>query len=167
MSFKDIEVSEASSYLKLVTGENRLRIVSEAIPRWVAWKDSKSMNFLTKEAADKHNNSCTDEKQKAKPKYAMWVINRASDEILCADFGVLIMKALKNLANDSEYGFEGLPSYDIKITKTGEGMDTEYAVLPLPAKPLTEEELRRIDAQGKLMDFLRPMAADANSVAPF
>jgi hypothetical protein len=172
MSFKDLDLeSGASNYLKLQKGENRVRIVSAPVASWTSFNrnagegEKKVTRFLTAEGASAFN-AVSDKDSQAKKRYAMWVLDRATDEILLAEFGSSIMKAVKALAMDSEYGFDNLPPYDIKITKTGDGLDTEYSVLPSPVKELTEDEKKRVEAQKNLIDFLKETAIDADKVAP-
>lgn len=171
--FQDLELSDGSSdYLKLAKGENRVRIVSGPIAVWTSFNreatgdEPKTRKFITEEGA-KAFNATVPKDQQAKKRYAMWVLDRASDEILLAKFGSSIMKAVKALSLDSDYGFEGLPPYDIKITKTGEGLDTEYSVLNAPPVPLTEDEQKRVDAQQDLVEYLKQTAVDAKDYIPF
>lgn len=172
MSYKDLELANESNYFKLQSGENKLRIVSAPVKVWTAFDkestDKKARKFLTEEAAMAYNSKMTDTKKQAKAKYAVWVIDRATDEIVMAEFGTMIMQAIKALALDSNYGFDGyLPPYDLKITRTGEEMNTRYTVLPLPASPLTEDEQKRIEAVGDLTQALREEVEDKSAVAPF
>lgn len=172
--FKDIEINEGSGdYLKLQKGENKVRIVSAPIAVWTAFNrnakegEAKVTKFLTEDGAMAHN-KVSDKESQARKRYAMWVLDRATDEILLAEFGSSIMKAVKNLACDSEYGFDTLPvPYDIKITRTGDGLDTEYSVLPSPARELTEDEKRRVEAQKDLLEYLKEGATDQKDVIPF
>lgn len=171
--FKDIELNEGSGdYLKLQKGENRVRIVSAPIAVWTSFNsgavgdEPKTQKFMTEEAVKEFNAKVPKERQ-AKKRYAMWVLDRATDEILLAEFGTSIMKGIKTLATDSDYGFEGLPPYDIKITKAGDGLDTEYSVLQLPAKELTEDEKKRVEAQKSLFEYLKEQAVDGSQATPF
>lgn len=45
-----------------------------------------------------------------------------------------IINQIFNYENDSDYGDS--QSYDLKISKSGQGMDTEYSVIPAPPKPV-------------------------------
>ena len=47
------------------------------------------------------------------------------------------MKALSDLFTNEDYG-DPL-GYDITISRTGKGMDTEYRLVPSPPKPLTAQ----------------------------
>jgi hypothetical protein len=172
MSYRDLELASESNYFKLVTGENRIRLVSAPVKLWTAFdKESitgkKALKFLTEDAAVKYNATVVDEKKKAKAKYAVWILDRATNEVVMAEFGTMILQAVKNLSLDSTYGFEDLPPYDIRITKTGEDMATRYAVLPLPPTELTEDEKKRVEAVGDLTLALREECEDKSAVAPF
>lgn len=164
--FKDLDISSASNFYKLKAGENKVRLVSAPIKIWSAFVDGSARKFLTEEAVKEYNASVTEDKHKAKARFALWVLDRASDEVLLAEFGSSIMKSIMALANDSDVGFEGLPPYDIKIVKEGEGLETRYNVFALPPSDLTEDETKRIEAQQNLMEFLREGAEDGASVPP-
>jgi len=167
--FKELEFAENSNYFRPVKGENRLRLVSAPIAMWTSFDKSTGENVVRKfitEAGAKAFNATAPKESQAKKKYAMYVLDRASDEVLVAEFGMSIMKAIKTLALDSEYGFDSLPNYDIKVTRSGEGLDTEYAVLPTPVKELTEDEQKRIEAMPNLYDFLKEGCEDKDSAPP-
>lgn len=167
--FKDLEFAENSNYFRPVKGENRVRLVSAPIAMWTSFDKTTGENvvrkFITEEAAKAFNATAPKDSQ-AKKKYAMYVLDRATDEVLVAEFGMSIMKAIKTLSVDKDYGFDALPAYDIKITKTGDGLDTEYTVLPTPVKELTEDEQKRIAAMPNLYDFLKDGCEDKNTAPP-
>jgi hypothetical protein len=48
-----------------------------------------------------------------------------------------IQKTLRALAKDEDWG-SPIQKYDIVVTRTGDGMETKYEVLPKPATKLTE-----------------------------
>ena len=166
MFFNNLELSSDSNFLKLEAGENKVRIVSAPIAQWTAFVDGKPKKFLTEEAANKHNKTA-DKEQKANKRYAMWVIDRKTNEILLAEFSKSIMKTIMAFANDSDIGFERLPPYDIKITKEGSGLETRYSVINLQPKELTDEEKQLVESQADLLGFLREDAEDKADVAPF
>ena len=77
----------------------------------------------------------------------MWVLDRKTDSIGLAQIGYQIIKSIGELANSSDWGFEGVPEYDIVITKTGELLKTKYTVTPTPNKdPLTPEVTQLVEA---------------------
>lgn len=132
----------SGGYLKLKQGENKIRIVSEAEVFGKHFKNKKSTICLGKEICD----LCI-EGDKPKPSWLMWVIDRADGEIKMLEAGYQIISQVQKMAQSSEYGFEGLPSYDIIIQKEGEGLDTEYIATPARKdSDLTEEEKEDISA---------------------
>jgi len=163
MSFKDLELGgDGGMYYRLQDGENKVRIVGEPIPTWTSFNrvEKTAKKYLTKEAAEKD--------KEAKLRYAMWVIDRADGKIKVAELGVMIMKGLKTLATASETAFDGLPPFDIIITKSGAGMETDYTVMAARSNTaLTPAEVAEIAAQPSILMQLREEAEDKDQVAPF
>ena len=59
--------------------------------------------------------------------------------------GYKIFQQISALATSDEYAFDLTPDYDVTITKSGQGLDTEYIVLPARSNTeLTEEEQKAI-----------------------
>jgi hypothetical protein len=125
-----------SNYLKFQQGENKFRILSQPVIGWLDWDDKKPLRFpisqkpkpIIAEKAVKHF-------------WAMivWNYNKSAIQILEITQGG-IQKSVKALADDAEWGNPF--GYDIKVTKTGEKMDTEYKVNPSPHKPVSAEILK-------------------------
>lgn len=136
MSYKDMELTgDNSIYMRLTDGMNRIRIASAAIPVWTEFDrvSKKATKWLDGELAKGH--------PEAKQRFAFWAIDRADGKAKMCEMGVSIMKQIKALANDPDYGWEGdIPSMDIKILREGSGMDTTYTITPSPSAPLTDEE---------------------------
>lgn len=142
MSFKTLKVSSGNSiYLKLEEGTSRIRIVSEPIEIWTIFNraEKTAKKYLDEELLQNDVNA-----KDARKRFAMWVIDRKDGEMRMAEVGQTIANALQVLANDPDYGFDTIPPYDIKITKSGSGLDTEYTVMQSPASPLTLEEKSKI-----------------------
>lgn len=124
---KDIS-SGSSHFFEVKEGDNRIRVVSRPIRVWKSFDENKvPMMYLT-EARAKQD-------QKAKPRCFMYVINRdLGGKIQQAEFGPQIMSQFLDLAVHSEYGFEKepneIPPYDMILTRTGSGFETEYKLMP-------------------------------------
>lgn len=156
MSFKDLDLSSgASKYLKLVDGDNKLRIVSEPVQFWFSFdaETKTAKKYLNAEAA------AMDEK--ATKRFAMWVIDRVDGLVKLAEFGPGIMKQIQGHANDADYGFDGLPPYDFKIKKTGSALLTKYTVVPLQPSELTESEIEEVAG---LQDVKELLSKDADDI---
>lgn len=170
-SFKSLKgafESNDGSFFKAKQGPNRIRIVSEPIEVYTIYsKGSNSFRkFLTEKAALEAKATLAPDERFSK-KYSMYIINRDNSQVQIAEFGPSIMKELVTLASSDDYGFEDVPPYDVTITKTGEQMETEYAVLPARANSeLTKEELLMIGEKPDLMDELLKSAEDAIAVPP-
>lgn len=175
MSFKDISVDVGGLFYSFEDGENRIRIVSEnPVPFWTAFKQGvngekgTSKNFLTLEAMDKYNMDVTDEREEAKQRFGMWVIDRKDGKVRFANVSPGIVGKIKNLANSTEYGFDGLIPYDITVKRTGKGLETRYDVMAARANTeLTEDEKTEIAKKGSAYAFLYKEAEDrASAPAP-
>lgn len=122
---------QASYYLKLMEGENRIRIMSKPIIGWEDWQDKKPMRFRM----DQKPNKPVDSKKPIKHFWAFIVFNYNEEEIQIMQVSqATVRKSLEALCRDSDWGSPY--AYDIKITKKGEGVDTEYAVNPVPHKTI-------------------------------
>jgi len=118
-------------YMKLVDGENRIRIMSKPVVGWEDWKDNKPIRF----AMDKKPAKPIDPKKPVKHFWAMVVFNYNEEQIQVYQINqATIRKSIEALSNDADWGAPYC--YDIKIMKTGDGVDTEYAVNPVPHKPI-------------------------------
>lgn len=121
----------SNSYTKLLDGENRFRILSSAIVGWEDWLDKKPVRFRFKEKPA-HS---FDPTKPAKHFWSMIVFNYKTESIEILHITqASIRHAIQALCEDKDWGRPF--GYDIKITKKGEGMETEYSVNPVPHKPL-------------------------------
>ncbi|HWT40039.1 MAG TPA: hypothetical protein VN081_02090, partial [Dongiaceae bacterium] len=75
-------------------------------------------------------------------KFAFIVWNHDLGKAQILDRGSSIAKAIQELHNDEDYGAD-IQKIDIKITSTGEGKETRYAVTPLPKSiELTKDQIK-------------------------
>jgi len=78
---------------------------------------------------------------KPRAKFLFWILDRKDGEVKLAETGYSVVKQLGEFAKSEDWKFDGSPDYDITIKKTGERLDTEYAVIPSPNKgKLTKTE---------------------------
>lgn len=147
----DFKVSETGGgYMKFAQGENKIRILTEAIDGFVYWLDkngelvprgemggegSKPVRTRTiKEAMQKTVGAQYDAKQFIA--FVVWNYAENAMQILeVTQKG--IMKSLEGLAKSEDWGDP--MAYDIVIVKTGERLETEYTIRPIPPKPFTED----------------------------
>jgi hypothetical protein len=129
----------SSNYIKLSDGPNKLRILSAPIFFHEYWNTDKKPVRSAEPFKGVPADARLDE-GRFKPKYAwalavwnyalgavqVWQITQAS-----------IQGPLEDLALNEDWGDPR--SYDITVTRKGEGMDTEYSVQPSPQKAVPEE----------------------------
>lgn len=121
------------NYMKLQDGENKVRILSKPVVGWVDWKDKQPHRFQMKAKPEKPMGD-----KPIKHFWAFLVWNYADSTVQILELTQsTIQKAIGDLSKDEDWGapFE----YDIKITRKGKDLNTEYGVTPSPKKPLTDE----------------------------
>jgi len=124
--------SSGGGYTKFKQGENKFRILTSPIIGMLGWKDKKPLRI-------RQGEEFTVELEK-NPKHfwAMVVWNYGTNSVEILEITqVSIQGAIKACADDEAWGSP--LEYDLKVTRTGEGMDTQYQVTPIPPKPLTKE----------------------------
>lgn len=122
------------NYMKIADGENRIRILTQPILGWLDWVDNKPVRY-------EYNAKPVKPADAAKPIKHFWafvVWNYAESRIQIMEITQSTVRAaLQNLCEDEDWGAPF--AYDIKITRKGQKVDTEYAVTPIPAKPVSAE----------------------------
>lgn len=122
--------------MKLKDGENKLRILSKPILGWLDWKDKKPMRFHMDAKPEKP----VDPKKPVKHFWAMVVWDYEKGQIAILEITQqTIQAAIGTLAKDEAWGAPW--KYDLKINRKGQDLDTEYAVVPVPPKPVMSEIL--------------------------
>jgi predicted secreted protein len=135
-------------FTKLQDGENRLRILSE-MPTigYVYWN-----NAGKPVRSEQHPGQPADVRigqdgkpEKVKEFWAVAVYNYGTKKVELWEFTQAgIRDGLISLAQDPEWGHP--TQYGIKVTKSGKGLDTKYAVLPGKAADLTADVQAVVDA---------------------
>jgi hypothetical protein len=127
---------QTSSYLKLKEGNTKIRMLGDPILGWEYWvEDEKRKPFRVRDFKDipEANRSPADKKNAAKFFWAMLVWNYNDSKAQIFEITqVGIRRTIENLNKDEAWGDP--KNYDLSITRTGEGMDTEYTVVPTPPK---------------------------------
>lgn len=127
-------ISLNSNYLKPQEGLSQIRILSNIITGWEDWSaDKKVFRFKL----DNPPLKPLVPGKKVKYFWSMIVWNCLTEQIqIFSPTQLTIQDALESLIKDQDWG---LPcNYDIKITRKGEGVLTEYTVNPVPHKPLSQ-----------------------------
>lgn len=124
----------SENYMKFQKGENKFRILGKPIMGWQDWEEKKPLRFPMNQKPQKS----IDPKQPVKHFWAFPVFNYSETKVQILEVTqATVQAAITALSKDSDWG--SVYDYDIKVTKTGEGMGTEYNTTPSPKKPLPEE----------------------------
>lgn len=126
----------SGNYFKLEEGENRIRILSRPILGWEDWIDKKPVRYrMDNKPAMSH-----DPKKAVRHFWSMIAWNYAMNAIQILHITQSsIQKAIEVLSKDEDWGAPY--GYDIKIYKSGNGVDTEYSVNPTAPKPISQDIL--------------------------
>lgn len=121
----------SNSYTKLQDGENKIRILTKPILGWEDWNENKPVRY-------RYENKPAKPFDSSKPikhfwSFVVWNYNEEQIQILHITQAT-IRNSIEMLCNDNDWGAPF--NYDIKIVKKGEGVKTEYAINPLPHKPI-------------------------------
>jgi hypothetical protein len=120
------------NFMKFQDGENKIRILSKPIVGWLDWKDKKPYRFTMKNKPAKPM-----EKGPIKHFWAFIVWNYQAESIQLLEITQqTIQSAIGNLSKDEDWGAPF--HYDLKITKKGANLETEYSVVPSPKKPIPD-----------------------------
>jgi len=128
-----------SVWLKLEEGTTTLRILSHSV---------NSVTHFVK--SEKKSHDCTGEvktcqycQKNNKPRqqwaYLVLLRNEKNPTIKVAKFGWSIFKTILDLSKDKDYGDPR--SYDVKIKRVGQDLDTEYTVIPGKDFPYNDQEM--------------------------
>jgi len=162
---KDYEVKEAGNdFLKLSIGDNKIRVLSDALIGKTGWKGNKPFRRSGADAIISADEVDTDEKT-GKPKIsdfmAFYAYSYNDDKVVVAEFTqVGIKKELVAYASDPEWGHPR--GFDITITKTGEGFNTKYSVKPSIPKPLAKTIQSVVEEAEESFDLAKALNVDAS-----
>lgn len=122
-----------ASFMKFKDGENKIRILSKPIVGWLDWKDKKPFRFTMKNKPEKPL-----EKGPIKHFWAFIVWNYAVEAVQVLEVTQqTVQSAIGNLSKDEDWGAPF--TYDLKITRKGKDLDTEYSVIASPKKDLPDD----------------------------
>ncbi|GGF22478.1 hypothetical protein [Hymenobacter cavernae] len=137
------EVPQAGgAYFKPQNGENCVRILGkQPLIGWLYFnRENKPVRTLMKPStapADMNPTDPGNNPQKPKEFWAVTVYDYATGEMGIWEITQTGIKtSIAELSRDSNWGHP--KNYDLKITKTGAGLKTEYAVVPVPPKAVSD-----------------------------
>ena len=132
-NYKDPKGS--SNYLKLEEGNIKVRILSDVTTGWEYWTEKDNKRHPTRvrdyKQVPTEVRSAIDDKDKPKFFWMIYVWNYDQDKAQIFEITqITIRRTIENLYKDKSWGDP--KRYDLSVTRTGEGFDTEYTVVPTP-----------------------------------
>jgi hypothetical protein len=145
----------AGKFMKFKEAETRFRILSpEPLLGYVGWtSDGNKRKPVRKPMGAKWTDSEVDD-NKTRHFWAMAVWSYATSRVMVLEVTqTTIQKSIETFSKDGDYGDP--VGYDIVVKKSGEGMDTEYQVMPKPPKKADKAILSAWDALQEKFDLSR------------
>jgi hypothetical protein len=135
------EAPATGNYMRLDQGDNKIRIMGPAIVGnefWTSESDGsrKPIRRRIGEKIDDYELGVDQhgKREKVKHFWAMPVWDYKTNSIQILELTQrTVMNAIEALYRDTDWGDPS--KYDLKISKSGSGLDTEYRVTPLPKSP--------------------------------
>jgi hypothetical protein len=156
----------SNNYLKMNEGENRIRILSQPIMGWEDWLDNKPVRYRL----DAKPARPVDPAKPIRYFWAFIIYNVTEDVIQIMHVTQnTIIKSIEALCNDADWG--NPYHYDIKIKKSGKGMETQYVTSPVPHRPVDEHVVDLFNAKpiylDALFDCADPFSQGQEQYTPF
>lgn len=127
----------SGKFFKPKSGENHVRILTDPILGWVGWTADKKPTPVRREQPDFKD--CSGELRDAPRHFwslAVWNYDAKRVQVWEITQGT-IQTPIRSLSKKKAWGDP--KSYDLIIDKSGEGMETEYTVQPMPHSPLPDD----------------------------
>ena len=148
---EDYKIPETSNYMKFMEGDNTFRVLSSAIVGYEYFTtDNKAIRSKTS-----FDSIPSDIKKDGSVKHfwAFVVWNYDSKRIQILELTQKgIMKTMQSYIKNAKWG--NPRDYDFIVTRTGSGMDTEYAITVNPKAPIDQEIVTRFQASTITLDAL-------------
>lgn len=157
----ELGISSGGNYFRFEDGENIIRILSLPV--------HTAQYFLGKGIAPVYEQNADDNLKSNKDarlvhRFVCYVYNVNLKRIQIAELGWSIVKQIDELSKSSQYGYDRIPPYDLIITKTGSGMNTEYKVTPgRDDKPLDEKLTKEIEGMKSIEDYVKEQIQNPNA----
>jgi hypothetical protein len=129
--------TRGGNYMKLKQGENRFRILAPSIHGFKGWAtdgDGK-MKPVRRRMDDFENGEVDRDTVRAFLAFPVWNHDAKAVQVLELSQSTIIERIV-GLARNKKWGPPY--SYDIVITRSGEGLGTKYEVTPEPKEPLDD-----------------------------
>lgn len=146
----ELPKSAESRYFKLEQGDNKFRILGQAITGYEYFTNEKKPVRSAESFKETPNIGTNDDGTPKKVQhfwaFPVWSYKSGQVEVFEVTQKT-IQAALAGYSADEDWG--DVTSYDITINKKGEKLTTEYNVRPSPKKPLAEEVVAVVNATAK------------------
>lgn len=121
-----------TKYLKLEKGATKIRFISSPVIGWVYWtEDPENLDGKRKPHRVKTEDGAPPAFLKPKHFWAATVYDYSTKSVKILEITQkTILNAILNLCGNKSWG--NPKNYDISIVKEGDGLDTEYSVMPEP-----------------------------------
>lgn len=149
----DYSIPSNSLYFTLKNGANKFRILGSAVVGWEYWtKESVPVRTKTPPKAtpadirmDKDKKTGLEKPSRIKHFWIFPVWNFEEGRVQIFEVTQsTIQEGIKALVDNDEWGDP--KSYNIVVTRSGEGFDTTYVVQPSPKSALTPEMTKELEA---------------------
>lgn len=132
----DLFKNANDKYMNFPKGESRFRILSDNIVGWEDWKDNKPVRYRITDHPKAPKP--VDSTKPVKPFMSMIVWNYNDEKIQILQIKQMsVIKELQSFIIDPDWGQPYF--YDLKVTKSGDGMQTKYSVKPVAHKDTAKE----------------------------
>ena len=131
--------SQGGNYMKFKQGDNNFRILSSAIIGYEYWTN-ENKPVRSKEQFEETPNAKEDKNGKVSVKHfwAFVAVDLSDNEIKILEVTqVSIQNTIMSFVQNDKWGDP--KGYDINVNRTGEGIETDYTVMPSPHLKLDKE----------------------------
>lgn len=143
LSSSKYEQQESIDYFKIQEGNNILRIVGKPSKVEIHWEDTTDGGKRKIVCPGAGCPICA-KGSRPKSRYECKVLDRRDGAVKMMDVGNSVISQIQAYAKDPDWGDP--TKYDIKIERTGKGIDTRYNVMAgKNSDPLTDEQLKAVE----------------------
>lgn len=132
--------AKSGGYMKFEQGENKFRVLDSAIVGWEWWETTSEGGRKPSRVRldEKIDISTLEDPDSIKRFWAMPVWNYKAKAVQILEITQKgIQKKVKAFVRSKDWGKP--QGYDLSVFRTGEGLQTEYEVVPAPPKAVNKE----------------------------
>jgi len=146
----DLGIGTGGDFFTIEDGENIVRVLSAPVHYGQYFLGKGIQPVFAKNADEEFKKD-----KKVTHKFSCYVFNYKTNKIEIADFGWSVAGEISKLAKSSQYQYEGIPPFDIIITKTGSGMSTKYSVTPgRNEDPMNSAVIAELNEKQSIKEFI-------------